>query len=112
MDEASLCDRVALMQEGKIMQIDTPANIVKNYKPELLAIKSNNMHDLLVKLREYNLNSQVYLFGQTIHFSSNQTINQSDLKNYLKNNGHTNVEISASIPTIEDCFLWLMKQHN
>ncbi len=112
MDEASLCDRVALMQEGKIMQIDTPANIVKNYKPELLAIKSNNMHDLLVKLREYNLNSQVYLFGQTIHFSSNQTINQSDLNNYLKNNGHTNVEISASIPTIEDCFLWLMKQHN
>ncbi len=112
MDEASLCDRVALMQEGKIMQIDTPANIVKNYKPELLAIKSNNMHDLLVKLREYNLNSQVYLFGQTIHFSSNQTINQSDLNNYLKNNGHTNVEISTSIPTIEDCFLWLMKQHN
>jgi ABC-type multidrug transport system ATPase subunit len=112
MDEASLCDRVALMQEGKIMQIDTPANIIKNYKPELLAIHSNNMHDLLVKLRNYNINSQVYLFGQTVHFSSNERINQSDLKNYLQNNGHPNTEINTCSPTIEDCFLWLMKQHN
>lgn len=112
MDEASLCDRVALIQEGKIMQIDTPANIIKNYKHELLAIHSNNMHDLLLKLRNYNINSHVYLFGQTIHFSSNEKINQSDLNNYLQNNGHPNAEINICSPTIEDCFLWLMKQHN
>lgn len=112
MDEASLCDRVALMQEGKIMQIDTPANIIKNYKPELLAIHSENMHDLLIKLRNYNKDSHVFLFGQTIHFSSNEAIKKDDLKMYLKNNGQANVEIKNCIPTIEDCFLWLMNQHN
>ncbi len=112
MDEASLCDRVALMQEGKIMQIDTPANIIKNYIPKLFVICSNNMHDLLIKLRNYNINSNAYLFGQTIHFSSNEKINQLELKNYLQNNGHSNAEINTCTPTIEDCFLWLMKQNN
>ncbi len=112
MDEASLCDRVALMQEGKIMQIDTPANIIKNYKPELFSIRSENMHDLLIQLRNYNKNSHVFLFGQTIHFSSNEPIDKTELKNYLQNKGHANTEINVCLPTIEDCFLWLMNQNN
>ncbi|OFX38703.1 MAG: ATPase [Bacteroidetes bacterium GWA2_32_17] len=112
MDEASLCDRVSLMQEGKIMQINTPDNIINNYKPILFEIHSNNMHDLLIKLRKYHNNSNVFLFGQTVHYSSINEINKDDLKMYLKNNGHANVEINVCTPTIEDCFLWLMNQNN
>ncbi len=111
MDEATLCERIALIQDGKIMSIETPANIIKQYPDELYAIKSNNMSLLLKELRESGMVQSFNSFGEYHHitFDREAEDSQGKLIEYLKNKGHTDVEIKGVTPTIEDCFIQLMK---
>jgi drug efflux transport system ATP-binding protein len=63
MDEASLCDRVALIQKGEIMSIDTPEKIISQFEGNLFAVRSKNMYQLMSDLREYDQTKTVFLFG-------------------------------------------------
>ena len=109
MDEASLCDRVALIQKGNIMQIDTPENIIGNFQKQLFSIRSDNIYQLLKSLREYDKTNSVFPFGQYLHFTSlDEKADLDVLKWYLKNEGHRNIEIEQIKPNIEDCFMALM----
>lgn len=108
MDEASLCDRVALIQEGQIMQIDTPADVIKKYNRNIISLHSPKIHPLLLGLRSYSTDGKAYLFGQNIHFSDKNAINKGDLLKFLSAQGLDSIEISECKPTIEDCFLALM----
>src|SRR5437868_8508553 len=53
MDEASLCDRVALIQQGKILTINTPEEISKQFSKLLFAISSADKFKLIQDLRTY-----------------------------------------------------------
>jgi ABC-2 type transport system ATP-binding protein len=109
MDEASLCDRVALIQKGQIMQIDTPHNIIEAFSKELFSVRSKNIYQLLKDLRKYDKTNSVFPFGQYLHFTSvDETADLDVLKWYLKNEGHKNIEIEQIKPNIEDCFMALM----
>lgn len=112
MDEASLCDRVALIQDGHIMQIDTPADVIKKYERNILSLHSPKIHPLLISLRNYSPDCKAYLFGQNIHFSDKNVIDKKQLEIFLNDNGHDSVEISDCEPNIEDCFLALMNNKN
>ena len=67
MDEASLCDRVALMQSGKIIIINTPQGVVEEFGKKLLAVKSDNMLHLLNDLKKYEDVEDAYPFGEYHH---------------------------------------------
>jgi ABC-2 type transport system ATP-binding protein len=109
MDEASLCDRVALIQKGKIMQIDTPDNVINNFQKQLFSVRSDNIYELLKSLRNYEETNSVFPFGQYLHFTSKEEqTNVEKLTNYLQNHGHQNIEIEVIKPNIEDCFMALM----
>ncbi|MDF1549560.1 MAG: ABC transporter ATP-binding protein [Bacteroidales bacterium] len=109
MDEASLCDRVALIQNGKIMQIDTPVRIVEKFGKELYSVRTDNIYKLLQSLRNYEHTNSVFPFGQYLHFTSLEPSADVDvLDRYLKNEGHKNIEIQKIKPNIEDCFMALM----
>ncbi len=109
MDEASLCDRVALIQKANIMQIDTPQKIINNFEKELLAIKSNNIYKLIKDLRLYSDCNSAFPFGQAVHFTSNaKIIDKENIKKYLIENKHQNIDIEMIKPNIEDCFMDLM----
>lgn len=114
MDEASLCDRVALMQKGEIMAVDTPENIVNNYNGELWQVKTSNMFGLLTDLNEINDEiSLVFRFGETVHFTINNFTENSIsniVERTLKEKGHENIVIEKAIPQIEDCFLAFMEE--
>src|SRR5215831_9044637 len=69
MDEASLCDRIALIQLGKILSVDTPVNIIDAYPEKLYAIKSDNIYRLLSDLRQYHAILTCYAFGELVHLS-------------------------------------------
>ena len=110
MDEAQLCDRVALIQKGEIMQIDTPENIVDSFKKELVSVKSKNIYQLLKDLRNYSDFNSAFPFGQNIHFTNKSgKINTDELKEYLIEKEHNNIIINKIKPNIEDCFMELMK---
>lgn len=111
MDEARLCNRIALIQEGGFMQIDTPANIIKTYKNTLWAVKANNMSALLQELKTYQNIHSCFAFGDTHHVGlkkNNETkFSKEELKELLENKGHSNVEIEEIEAGIEDCFMEL-----
>lgn len=98
MDEANMCDRIALIQSGKIMTVDTPDNILKAYPDKLYAVKSENNYHLLEKLRNEPYINSCYFFGEYLHisFKDNQ---KKDIP------GTEMMEINAGI---EDCFIQLM----
>ncbi len=114
MDEASLCDRVALMQKGELMAVDTPENIVKNYSGNLWQVKSNNMHSLVKDIEEIGDEIKlVFRFGETVHFTTFKTSEEAVLKKVndgLETKGHSGININRAKPQIEDCFLALMEQ--
>src|SRR4029079_203634 len=67
MDEASLCDRIALLQSGKILSINTPQGVVDAFGKTLLAVKSNDMLHLLNDLKQYENAEDAYPFGEYHH---------------------------------------------
>lgn len=117
MDEANLCDRIALIQSGKVLSIDTPGNISRSYKGELYAVRSdmensqNAKYQLLKDLEAYEHTESSYAFGEYVHltFKDKENDLQNDLKNYLHNKRHQNVDIKPIDAGIEDRFIQLLK---
>lgn len=112
MDEASLCDHVALIQKGKILGIDTPSGIVAQYRYPLVRVVTDNMFMLPEHLRLFPGAESAYRFGDSVHFSSHTEIHAHDLSAFLAKNGHGNISIEKTIPTIEDCFMALLKNES
>lgn len=106
MDEAALCDRIALIQDGKILEIDTPQNIVANHKKKIFNVSAKDTYRLLLDLKKYPTSSSVYAFGQYIHYTDTQeNFEISSLEKYLLDHTHTEIEIHLTDATIEDVFM-------
>jgi len=109
MDEAGLCDRVALIQKGKILEIDSPENIRLKYPYQLLAIRSDNMYDIV---NDLNTNPKVISanrFGDQVHVSYNKTeVSPAEIKSFLEQKNHHIEHIGSIKANIEDCFMALM----
>ncbi|MBA4252048.1 MAG: ATPase [Chlorobiaceae bacterium] len=111
MDEASLCDRIALIQKGKFLNIDSPKNIVEQFQKKMWGIKSKNMSKLLNDLRANPEVNTCYAFGETHHVTLlNEKFTIDNVKKYIENKGHNDVSITEIAPTIEDCFIELAKE--
>ena len=106
MEEASLCDRIALIQKGKILKIDSPENIINNYEKIIYDVQAKNTHGLIHDLKNYPNQYSVYAFGEFIHYIDKKAdFNPNDLHDYLKNKNHTDIVIKPAIITIEDVFM-------
>ncbi|MCI2228590.1 ABC transporter ATP-binding protein [Polaribacter sp. MSW13] len=110
MDEAALCDRIALIQDGEILEIDTPQAIVKHYPKQIYNVKANKMYQLINALNDYKYNHSVYPFGEFVHYTdSRMDFNSKDLEVYLESKNLSSIEIEETKPTIEDTFMELAK---
>jgi len=110
MDEAELCDRIALIQNGKILEIDTPQAIVKHYPMPIYNVSANNMYHLIKALNDYEHKHSVYPFGEFVHYTdSRYTFNPKDLKEYLATKNLSNITLEKTVATIEDTFMELAK---
>ena len=110
MDEAALCDRIALIQNGKILQIDTPQAIVKHYPKKIYNVRASNTYQLINALNDYEYNHSVYPFGEFVHYTdSRKDFNPKDLIDYLESKDLSHIEIGKTEPTIEDTFMELAK---
>ena len=108
MDEASRCDRVALCNEGRILGIDTPTNIVAGFNSPLYSLQANNMYQLLLSARKATSIVECYPFGETHHLITDTMFDIEQFKAELSNIEGLRVE--SAEPTIEDMFIKLMKQ--
>ncbi|WP_276484549.1 ABC transporter ATP-binding protein [Paraflavitalea pollutisoli] len=109
MDEASLCDRVALVQSGQLLSVDTPAGVRGAFGKPLLAIRATKMLPLLDNLKKAEPVIDAYPFGEFYHAVMQPGYDEAALRNYLGQKGHEDIEIHSIEPDIEDCFMDLMK---
>jgi ABC-type multidrug transport system ATPase subunit len=109
MDEASLCDRVALIQNGELLAINTPHGVIDAFQYQLLAVKDTNMLQLLNDLKQFEGTENAYPFGEYHHLVLKNGFNQTAVENYLKQHDHAQAEIKTVRPDIEDCFIERMK---
>lgn len=111
MDEAEQCDRIALMQEGKILSINTPEGITDQFDKPLWAIKSQDKYKLIQVLRGYEFAGSVQPFGEYVHYTDRRSgVDLEELRSHLEANGIINPEMRAIAPDIEDTFIRLMEQ--
>ena len=106
MDEASRCDRIALIKNGAFIDVDTPENIINNFKQTLIALKADNMRQLLKDVRKCSQIKSAFAFGAEIHAVIDDEDKIEDINNQLKNLGYKNIEIYRISPAIEDCYIW------
>ena len=110
MNEATMCDRVALIQDGKILKLDTPAKLKDSFEPVLYRLKSPNIYDILLELRESNLCHSVHGFGQEIHLCLNDEVTSHDIYKRLDSNNLEYSSLEEIKPSMEDCFMeWSSK---
>jgi len=109
MDEAGLCDRVALIQNGKIMTISPPSEVTKTYPWKLFSVRSDDIFNLLNDLRKFPRVHTVFAFGQSAHVSfKEEKADEVALDIYLREKGHSGLKIGPIVANIEDCFMELM----
>lgn len=111
MDEASLCDRVALLQNGTILSIDSPTTIVDNYDKKLWAVRADNKYNLLEGLRRYSPIESVNAFGDSVHITTkNDELDENELIQLLAERLSGPIHVAKATANIEDCFLRLMRK--
>ncbi len=106
MDEAEKCDRIALIQKGSFLNINTPENIIDEFGLPLCAISGQNMFSLLKDLRSFQGISSCFPFGDTHHVTfRDESVSIFGLRSYLEENGHVNLSLKMIRAGIEDCFM-------
>ena len=107
MDEATLCDRVALIQDGKIMQIDTPEDVISKFDKPIYAVQGSKIHSILDYLRNIEEIESAQPFGDSIHIT---LIDKNALTAITEKitKERSDAKVEAITPTIEDCFMDLM----
>ena len=110
MDEAALCDRIALMQNGRILDINTPQKISEEFVVVLYAVKSSRVYDLLIALRAHPLVLSCYAFGEYLHVTLAKSEDSKELESHLQNQGFSDLKIHLVTPGIENVFMQLLQQ--
>jgi ABC-type multidrug transport system ATPase subunit len=110
MDEALRCDRIALIQEGRLMGIDTPAAIRSSYGKRLYAVSHPDRYRLLLTLRGMPQATSPEPFGEAVHITLREGTTTEDIKRLLEQAGIEGTAVNEIKPGIEDVFLELMKK--
>lgn len=109
MDEASLCERIALMQNGVVMSVNTPDAIRDAYDGELYAVRTDKIYPLLKDLRANSLVQYCYAFGDALHvgLTDDTATSLQNLQHYITERGYRHFSVEKIQPGIEDCFIQL-----
>ena len=111
MDEANLCDRVAFIQNGRILDVDSPKRITEKFQRKIIRVRSDEMFRLINDLRKFEKAESVFAFGQYVHFTgANDDMEESELDFYLEKLNHKNVQVEEIPPEIEDVFMSMQSQ--
>lgn len=109
MDEAGQCDRIALIQEGKILAVNSPQGIVNDFPSTLFSIQSENMYKLLNALRSHPQIDLAYAFGESAHATfKDPQVNAKKVKIYLEEKDIGVRALDVITPNIEDSFIGLL----
>lgn len=109
MDEAVLCDRVALIQDGRILSIDTPEGVIDSFSRDLYEIKPHRIYDVLKALYKWDKSYSSNAFGNSVHFiGKDDNVSVEQILSFFKDSGISVEYVKRIKPSIEDCFIEFM----
>ena len=108
LDDAQLCDEVALIQNGKILSVDTPQNIANSFPYKLWKVVTHNNYASLNALHNMPNAISSFAFGDSVHLATEDVISQSDINNHLQKANIQAETIEQIKASIEDTFMELM----
>ncbi len=112
MDEATLCDRIGLIQSGEILSVNTPDSLRDEYPKKIFAIRTGKKYELLKQLRRFEHTHSVFSFGDEIHYvDKRDSIGLDQLRLELKTPETPDFEIGETRAEVEDCFMELMRKN-
>jgi len=109
MDEANQCDRIALMQTGQILAIDTPTGVEQLFDKPLFAVKATETYRLIQDLRRAPFTETCYAFGEYLHLTTHVGVTSKTVNRYLVTHQHQHIEVKPIQAGIEDSFMALMQ---
>ena len=112
MDDAALCDRIALLQAGNILSVDTPEQLVNAYDVPLYSISSPVMYQLLKAVRDCESTDSCFAFGDSLHVTIKPGASVQQIEEYLNHQNLKHTGFQSVRPGIEDCFIRLLKDNS
>lgn len=114
MDEATRCDRIAMIQEGQILGINTPAAFIRDFQGKLYTFRSENIFSLLNIMEQCPLRCNYYPYGEHCHIAFYDDVETAmpQFEQFLEEKGQSHGEIIAIDPSVEDCFIEIVQMRN
>jgi len=111
MDEASMCDRIALIQQGNLMSVATPASMTKSFPEDIWTVRTRKIYSTSKFLEKLPSMISVNSFGQVLHLVTPKGAYTTDtIRQFLIQNGEVEIAIEPAEATIEDVFIFLMNK--
>jgi ABC-2 type transport system ATP-binding protein len=110
MDEATRCDRIALIHRGRLLAVDTPVAITSAFDKPLIGIRAPDRYKALLAVRRYEHAHSAYPFGDVIHYTDKRIDTSveriaADVQAFLNTSGFADVVVGPLAPTVEDSFI-------
>lgn len=110
MDEATRCDRVALIQRGRLLALDSPRAITDSFDRPLLAVHARDRYRALLALRKYGQTHTIYPFGEVLHYTDRRRDAApeqivSELTAFLNAEGFRDARAGLIPASVEDAFM-------
>ena len=108
MDEAALCDRIALVHQGQVVGVGTAETIRQSYPHPLFQIKAQNLHQAEAFFKALPQVVTVRRFGDVLHVSLEKIPGRETWDAWREKSGGNLLSWRPQDPGIEDVFLELM----
>ncbi len=112
LDEAERCNRVALMNDGKILMADTPQNLKGVMKGEIVEIVCSDIRKSFALLKGSDAVREVQAFGDRLNVVVRRA--QDDMPAVIGNLEHDGIQVQdwrVVAPSLENVFISLMTEH-
>ena len=111
MEEAErLCDRVAIVDHGQLIALNSPENLIRNLNSENRVVFTTEDTSHLEKLRNLPTVSNLEVIGDRVVISGKEEVVLAEVINALSSNGFRYHDVHTEQPTLEDVFLKLTGQ--
>ena len=104
MDEAENCDRIAIIDVGKIIAMDTPINLKKRVRGDIITVETSDNRSLNEELKKKKVKNIIF-YNNKIQFEVYDS--EKFIPKFIKESKEEIISISARRPTLDDVFLSL-----
>jgi ABC-2 type transport system ATP-binding protein len=106
MEEAEYCHRLALMNRGRLIALDTPARLREGMKDPVLEVRSGDGLHVVEALAGASFVRAAGLFGRAVHVTMNDGTDAiATLRRWLEQRGIAFESIAPIEPTLEHVFI-------